>query len=75
MAIHYAHAHYMTKWHIGRAQSLMCYTNPQQRNYQDKEKIVCHAPARYKMDWIYTQTKVSGQGSLELALEMRKKKD
>jgi hypothetical protein len=27
------------------------------------------------MDWIYTQTKVSGQGSLELALEMRKKKD
>jgi hypothetical protein len=26
------------------------------------------------MEWIYTQTKVSGQGSLELALVNRKKK-
>jgi hypothetical protein len=26
-------------------------------------------------EWIYTPTKVSGQGSLELALEIRKKKD
>ena len=26
------------------------------------------------MEWIYTQTKVSGQGSLELALENRKKR-
>ena len=25
------------------------------------------------MEWIYTQTKMSCQGSLELALEMRKK--
>jgi hypothetical protein len=25
------------------------------------------------MEWIYTQTKVSGQGSLELALDNRKK--
>jgi hypothetical protein len=30
-------------------------------------------PARYKMEWIYTRTKVSGQVSLELALKERKK--
>ena len=29
--------------------------------------------ARSKMEWIYTRTKVSGQGSLELALIMKKK--
>jgi hypothetical protein len=27
------------------------------------------------MEWIYTQAKVSGQGSLELALIMKKKKE
>jgi hypothetical protein len=27
------------------------------------------------MEWIYTQTKVSGQGSLELTLKNRKKKE
>ena len=35
----------------------------------DNTKLACHRRARYKMEWIYTQTKVSGQGSLELALE------
>jgi hypothetical protein len=28
---------------------------------------------RYKVEWIYTQTKVNGEGSLELALEMKMK--
>ena len=28
---------------------------------------------RYKMEWIYTQTKISDQGSIELALIMKKK--
>ena len=26
------------------------------------------------MEWIYTQTKMNGQGSLELALKMRKER-
>ena len=38
-----------------------------------KAKLACHCTVRYKMEWIYTQTKMSGQGSLESALEMRKK--
>ena len=75
MATHYEHAHYMTKWRIGHAQSLTCCTNPQIRNCQDDEKLACHGPARYKMEWIYTQAKVSGQGSLALALVMKKKKE
>ena len=36
-------------------------------------KRACHRRAHSKMEWIYTQTKVSGQGSLELAQENRKK--
>jgi hypothetical protein len=36
-------------------------------------KLAWHRLARYKIEWIYTQTKVSGQGSVELALEMKKK--
>ena len=36
-------------------------------------KLACHGPARYKMEWIYTQTKMSDQGSVELALIMKKK--
>ena len=36
-------------------------------------KLACHCTVHYQMEWIYTQTKMSGQGSLELTLEMRKK--
>ena len=42
-------------------------------NCQDNTKLVRHYTARYKMEWIYTQTKMSDQGSLELALIMKKK--
>ena len=31
-------------------------------------------PARYKIEWIYTRTKVSGPENLELALIMKRKK-
>ena len=36
-------------------------------------KLACHCTARYKIEWIYTQTKMRGGGSLELAQETRKK--
>ena len=75
MATHYEHAHYVTRWRIRHAQSLTRHTNPQTCNCQDNKNLVCHGPARYKMEWIYTQAKVSGQGSLELALIMEKKKE
>ena len=39
----------------------------------EKTKLACHCTARYKMEWIYTQTKIRDQGSLELDMEMRKK--
>jgi hypothetical protein len=71
MATQYEHAHYMTKWRIGHAQSLTRCMNSRSRNCQEKEKLACHCTARYKMELIYTQTKVSGQGSLELALIMK----
>ena len=60
------HAHYTTKWHIYQ-------THPQLINCPDNTKLVCHRRVHYKMEWIYTPTKVSGQSSLELALESRKK--
>ena len=34
---------------------------------------MCHGPARYKIEWIYTRTKASGPDSLELALILKKK--
>ena len=36
-------------------------------------ELACHCTARYKMEWIYTQTKMSDKGSPELALIMKKK--
>ena len=48
-------------------------THPQLNGYSDNTKQTCHRRAYYKMEWIYIRTKVSGQGSLGLALENRKK--
>ena len=48
-------------------------THPLLRNRQANAKLACHCTARYKMKWIYTQTKMRGQGSLELAQETKKK--
>ena len=42
-------------------------------NCRDNAKLMSHGPARYKIEWIYTRTKVSGPDSLELALMMKKK--
>ena len=53
--------------------SLKRRTHPPLRNYRDNAKLACHGPARYKMEWIYTQTKMSGPDSLELTLIMKKK--
>ena len=76
MATHFEHAQYMTKWRSGHAQSLTrCTYNSQLRNYQGKDKLAYHCTARYEMESIYTQTKVSSQGSLELGLINRKKKE
>ena len=59
--------------YLGHTQSLTHRTHPWLRSCQDNGKLACHCTARYKMEWIYTQTKMSDQGSLELALIMRKK--
>ena len=77
MATHSEHVHYniITKWCIGHTQLLMHRTHPQLRNCQDNTKLAYHCTACYKMEWIYIQTKMSDQDSLELALEMRRKKD
>ena len=48
-------------------------THPLLRNCRDNAKLACHCTARYKIEWIYIKTKVSGPDSLEVALEMRKK--
>ena len=73
MATHPEHAHYMTERRVGYTQSLMRRTHPRLRNCQDYSNLACHCTACYKIEWIYAQTKMRGQGSLELALEMRKK--
>ena len=48
-------------------------THPPLCNCRDNAILACNGPARYKMEWIYTQTTMKDQGSLELALEMKKK--
>ena len=48
-------------------------THPQLNHFPDNTKRACHRRACSKMEWIYTRTKVSGHGSLELAQENRKK--
>ena len=60
---------------IRHTQSLMRHTHTLLRNCQDNAKLVCHCTARYKIEWIYMRSKVRGPDSLELALEMRKKKE
>ena len=40
---------------------------------RDNDKLACHCTARYKIEWIYTQSEMRGGGSLELAQETRKK--
>ena len=74
MATPNEHAHYITKWLIRHthSQNIRC-THPQLNCYPDNTKQACHRRARSKMEWIYTRTKVSGRGSLELAQENRKK--
>ena len=46
-------------------------THPQLNCCHDNTKLACHRRACSKVEWIYTRTKVSGQGCLELALEMK----
>ena len=48
-------------------------THPLLRDCRDNAKLACHCTARYKTEWIYTQSKMSSGGSLELAQETRKK--
>ena len=62
----------ITKWRIRHTHSIMRRTHPLLRNCRDNAKLACHCTARYKIEWIYTQSKMSGGGSLELAQETRK---
>ena len=74
MATHYEHAHYCDKMaYIRHTLFVKRRTHPPLRSCRDNAKLACHGPARYKMEWIYTQTKMSDQGSIELALIMKKK--
>ena len=47
-------------------------THPQLNRCPDNTKQVCHRCVCYRMELIYAQIKVSGQDSLELALEEKK---
>ena len=60
---------------IRHTHSIMRRTHPLLRNCQDNDKLAYHCTARYKIEWIYTQSKMSGGGSLELALIMKRKKE
>ena len=76
MATPYEHAHYMAKWLIRHTHSQNALYTPTIKSLStcpDNTKRACHRRARSKIEWIYTQTKVSGHGSLELAKENRKK--
>ena len=74
MATHYEHAHYCNKMaYIRHTLFVKRRTHPPLRSCRDNAKLACHGPARYKTGWIYTQTKMSDQGSIELALTMKKK--
>ena len=63
----------MTKWRIRHTLFVKRCTHPPLRNCRDNAKLGCHGPAHYKMEWIYTQTKMIDQGSVELALIMKRK--
>ena len=74
MATHYERAHYYDKMaYIRHTLFVKRRTHPPLRSCRDNAKLECHGPARYKMEWIYTQTKMNDQGSVELALIMKKK--
>ena len=74
MATHYEHAHYYDKMAYQTHPFFVKHrTHPPLRSCRDNAKLACHCTARYKMEWIYTQTKMSDQGSVELALIMKKK--
>ena len=74
MATHYEHAHYYDKMaYLRHTLFVRRRTHPPLRSCRDNAKLACHGPARYKMEWIYTQTKMSDQGNVELALIMKKK--
>ena len=63
-------------WQNGESDTPTCKmrcTHPLFNRCHDNTKLAGHGPARYKMEWIYMRTKVSGSDSLELALEMKKK--
>ena len=74
MATHSEHTYYITKWRIRYTQLSMRRTHPLLRNCEDNAKLVCHCTARYKIEWIHTQIKIGGGGSLELAQEIERKK-
>ena len=61
MATYSEHVHYIIKWRIRHTHSITRCTYPPLCNYRDNAKIACHGPARYKRNWIYTQTKMRGQ--------------
>ena len=65
---YYEHAHYVTKWRIRHTHlcKMRC-INP--RLTVMITQVACHGRTLNKMEWIYTKTKVRGQGTLELALE------
>ena len=49
------------------------YTPTIRYNCRDNAKLTSRGPARYKIEWIYMRTKVSGPDSLELAPVMPEK--
>ena len=66
-----------TLWQNGESDTPICkmrYTHPHLNHCPDNTKLACHRRVRSKMEWIYTWTKVSGQGSLESALEKQKER-
>ena len=64
----------MIKWLIRHthSQNERC-THPQLNCFPDDTKRACHRRAHSKMEWIYTRTKVSGHGSLDLAQENKER--
>ena len=73
MATYSEHAHYITKMaYQTHPFDNVSYT-PTITFCRDNDQLACHCTARYKIEWIYTKSKMSGGGSLELAQETRKK--
>ena len=68
-------AHRITKWSTMYRQLVVICANSSNNKLQRLTKLLCHGHAHYEMELIHIQIMMRDQGSHEIALEKKNKKD